>query len=314
MPQILAILAMTSVAGAVSALHEVKWRTSSGAFLDAKEHPEEVARKLSTILDGWKSKVDTALEGGYLGRKKESAFHKSCSTVATAIVEGSTGNRDDAKEYVTDICKQPAVILSSWRESSCLLFKTSIESAMGEASYENRENLDVAKVCSGVWDKLLETEGARQKKEAAEHAEAERKAAEQKAERDKRVAQMRAERQKRAAEEAKKNEEARKRKAAEEAEQKKEAESKRQAAELAAKKAEAEKAKAEAEEMAMAAKARYEEAEAAEREHHRLLAKANATAKELLEKTVDKKSNVTQSEVVAPNATKAEATQKSTTL
>mmetsp|Transcript_126922 Transcript_126922/g.237285 ORF Transcript_126922/g.237285 Transcript_126922/m.237285 type:complete len:362 (+) Transcript_126922:65-1150(+) len=272
--QALAILVLTGAAGAMGSVHDLQKRVRTTSFLASDLRPDLVARTLVDVVNEWKAQASTFMEcnatdsGANCGNTPK-AFQKSCGTVTMSIVTGSSGDRDVVKEYMADVCGQK--VLDNYHHDRCNEIKDAIGKAMVDNSYENRENFNSQKLCSGFWSKFVETERVRFEKEAAERAEAEKKAAEE-----------RAAAQKKAEEEAKVKAEEEAKEAKQKAEeQAKEAAAK--AAELAKKQVEeaaaklAEK-KAEAEEVARAAKQKMEEAQKAEQEHHDLLSKANSTA------------------------------------
>jgi len=226
--------------------------------------PEVVARTLSEVEDEWKSQAASfaecnTTETSECGSAPE-AFSKSCSTVVSAVVQASSGDRASVKEYMNTVCAENE--LSGWHAERCTELATAVTDTMLDDNYENRENFNSGSLCTNFWSKFVVEEKARVEKERAEREAAEKKAAEEAAEAAKKAAEEAAE--------------AQKQKEKEEAEQKA-AEAKRQAeeaaAELAAKKEEAEK-------QAEEAKAKMEQAQAAAQEaakHHREVL-ANNTA------------------------------------
>jgi hypothetical protein len=241
------------------------------AFLGNGMRPEVVAQTLSNVEDEWKAQAavfaecnsTSGLEGASIVNCEDapSSFGKSCSTVVGAIVQGSGGDRDVAKEYMVDVCSQKAI--SGWHQQQCHTLADAVRGAMTADKYENRESFNSAKLCTGFWSRFLADEQQRVAKEQAEHDAAEKKAAEEAAEKDKLFQ-----------EQLKKEAE---RKKAEEAAHKKE-EAAAQAAEAKAKVAEAAaraaQKKLEAEQVAEAAKLKKAEAEAAEHDQAEAASKA----------------------------------------
>jgi flagellar biosynthesis GTPase FlhF len=272
-------VAITLAAGVAGGANK---RNKNFLSLASDMQPEVVARTLSEVEDEWKSQAASfaecnTTEASECGGAPE-AFSKSCSTVVSAVVQASSGDRSSVKEYMNTVCGESE--LSGWHAERCTELASAVTTSMLDDNYENRENFNSGSLCTSFWSKFVVEEKARVEKDRAEREAAEKKAAEEAAEAAKKAAEEAAE--------------AQKEKEKEEAEQKA-ADAKRQAeeaaAELAAKKEEAEK-------QAEEAKAKMEQAQAAAQEaakHHREVvanntAHANATVA----------SNAT---VVAKNAT-----------
>jgi len=237
------------------------------AFSGNGMQPEVVARTLSSVQDEWKAQADVFAEcdstSGLPGASivncadAPSSFGKSCSTVVGAIVQGSGGDKDVAKEYMSDVCSQSS--MSGWHQSQCHSLALAVRGSMSADTYSNRMGFDSSKLCTSFWSGLLGAEKQRISKEKAEHEASEKKAAEE------------------AAEQEKQDEEQRKK----EAEQKKVQEAQRAKEEAQAKATEAAarlaQKKAEAEATQEAAKQKMEEAKEAEEEQD--MAKQAAAAK-----------------------------------
>mmetsp|Transcript_43343 Transcript_43343/g.81392 ORF Transcript_43343/g.81392 Transcript_43343/m.81392 type:complete len:318 (-) Transcript_43343:89-1042(-) len=268
---LVALLALVAPAGAGHSIRNQR------AFLAADMQPEVVARTLMNVEQEWKSEAAIFVECSGAGEGGDAvvdcneapkAFAKSCSTVVSAVVRGSNGDKDVVKEYMEDVCGQNSI--SGWQKDGCVDLAAAVEKIMTADNYENRNNLDASQPCLSFWSRFLETEKARAAKEEAERKEAEKKAAEE-------AAKQAAEAAKKAKEEAEQAAKAEaERKKAEEAERKK-----KEAEEAASRVAEAAKRvaekKAEAEAVAKAAKEKMEEAARVEKEHQDLVAKANLT-------------------------------------
>lgn len=233
--------------------------------LSSDMQPEVVARTLAEVEDEWKAQAAAFAECNATQTDEcgsaPSAFSKSCSTVVSAVVQASSGDRASVKEYMTTVCGEKE--LSGWHQERCTELASAVTDTMLDDNYENRENFNSNGLCTNFWSKFVVEEKARVDKERAEREAAEKKAAEEAAEAAKKAAEE-------AAEEQKKKEK-------EEAEQKA-AEAKRQAeeaaAELAAKKAEAERQAEEAKHKMLEAQAAAEEAA----KHHHSVNASNATA------------------------------------
>mmetsp|Transcript_29073 Transcript_29073/g.50838 ORF Transcript_29073/g.50838 Transcript_29073/m.50838 type:complete len:325 (+) Transcript_29073:55-1029(+) len=266
---LVALLALVAPAGAGHSIRNQR------AFLAADMQPEVVARTLMNVEQEWKSEAAIFVECSGAGEGGDAvvdcneapkAFAKSCSTVVSAVVRGSNGDKDVVKEYMEDVCGQNSI--SGWQKDGCVDLAAAVEKIMTADNYENRNNLDASQPCLSFWSRFLETEKARAAKEEAERKEAEKKAAEE-------AAKQAAEAAKKAKEEAEQAAKAEaEHKKAEEAERKK-----KEAEEAASRVAEAAKRlaekKAEAEAVAKAAQEKMEEANRVEKEHRDLLAKAN---------------------------------------
>lgn len=229
-----------------------------------KMNPEAVAHTLVQVEDKWLHQAMAvaacnASEASYNECTQDTMgeFVKSCKTVISAVVEGSSGDKDNVKDYLNDVCGQGE--MQGWKQDLCGNLSVALVSAMTEDSYVNREELNFEQICSnfmthGFMKKAVDDEKAREEQERV-HAEEEAKEA-----------------AKRAEEEAK-AEAARKK--AEEAQAK--ADAAKQAAEDAARK------RQEAQEQAAEAKRKEEEAAAAEAKKHDAEIAANATVAEAKE-------------------------------
>jgi len=270
------------------------------AFLGNGMQPEVVARTLSSVEDEWKAQAavfaecDSTSGGGSSivnCADAPSSFGKSCATVVGAIIQGSGGDKDVAKEYMVDVCSQKAI--SGWHQAQCHALSLSVQGSMSADKYENRQHFNTGKLCTGFWSRFLSEEQKRMAQEKAEHEVAEKKEAEEQAAAEKKAAEeakIEAERKKTEdAARAKKDAET---KAAEEA-----AQSKAKVAEAAARSAQK---KLEAEESAQAAKLKMEEAKTAEEEHAKTVAAVKAPeAAPKVEKKVTKEEVVFAKPIVA---------------
>lgn len=262
-----------------------------GAFLASegssgeRMQPEVVAMTLSRVEKEWKEQaiafVDCNATVDKVACKDASAsFEKSCSTVVSAVLQGSAGRRDAASEYMSDVCSQKS--LAGWQKLRCIdLADAIVKHGMTGDSYGNREKLDSTKLCGAFWLKFVDAErvreeverAAREKREAEEAAR-EKREAEEAAAAKKKAQEEAAAALKKAKEEAKAEAERR----ARDAKEQEAAEARTRAAETAARLAQK---KAEAEAAQKAAQQRLEEAALAEQEHLQLKAE-HAKAEELL--------------------------------
>jgi len=269
------------------------------AFLAATKHeagmmPDVVAHSLVAVEDEWQAKAvlfnECKAQGTQEARSDcmdaKMSFEASCSKVVQATLEGSSGDREDAHEYLDDVCDQK--VLDQWHKDTCLGFTEAVAGAMTQDSFDNREHVDVSHLCSGFWSKFLDVEAKRAEAEAKAKAETEKVKAEAKAKADA---------------EAKAKAEADAKVAAEEAANKAEADAKAKAEAEAKAKAEAEaKAKSEKEAKVKAdaeAKVKAQEEAKAKAEAK---AKTDATAKAETQVKVDAKAKAATAKM-AKNST-----------
>lgn len=229
--------------------------------------PEMVANTLAKVEEEWRKEAAVFTEGPKSeASSAPDAFAHSCATVVSAVIQGSGGDRDVAKEYMNNVCGQK--VLAGWHKQRCATLASRItEHAMLADNYANRQNLLPSKVCTSFWSVFVEAERTREADEAKEKAahdkvvaEQEKKAAEAAAEAKKIAdAAAKAEAEKRAKVKAARDQEASELKAKQDA-----AEAKVRAAESAARLA---LKKAEAEQVQREAQKKMKEAEVAEQEH-----------------------------------------------
>jgi len=292
-------------------------------FLGNGMQPEVVARTLSSVEEEWKAQASvfarcngTSTEASSTLVNCEDApnsFDKSCGTVVAAIIQGSGGDRDVAKEYMNDVCTQKSI--SGWHQQQCQALATAVQSFMTADRYENREHFNTAKLCKSFWVKFSEEEQERIKKEVAEREAAEKQAEEtasqeEKVHKEEEKKELDAEQ---AAAKAAAEQEAERKQ--EEAKKHAELEAKLKAAESEAKLAQK---KAEAEAIAAAAETKKKEAEMAEQEHAKAMANLDATkaapvAKENsteVQQKVEPAPTAVAPEVQAANVSLANVTEK----
>lgn len=247
---------------------------------DERMHPDVVAKTLARVEEEWKEQATIFTECNASLEKSgckdvPASFARSCATVVSAVVQGSSGKRGVASEYMANVCSQKT--LASWQKLRCTdLADAIVNHAMTADSYANREKLDSAKLCGGFWSKFVEAERKREVQEAAERAARQKKEAEEAAASKKRAEKAAAAARKKAQEEARAEGERRAKEEARKAREAKEQEAKRKAAEAKARAAEAAarlaQKKAEAEAIQKAAQQKLEEASKAEKEHLQLQA------------------------------------------
>lgn len=262
-------------------------------FLSGGMQPEVVARTLADVVDEWKAEAAlfadcNATHGDAVVDCADApnAFQKSCHIVAMAVVEGASGDKSVAKEYLADVCGEK--VLTGWRQGRCASLSQAILGMMSADSYDNRQTFNAGKLCGSFWLTFAEEEKARVAKEEADRQAQEKKAAEEAAARQKKAAEE-------AAAEAKRLKEEEAKRLEEEA---------KAQAEAAAKLVEAKKAEAEA--VAKAAKQKAEDAARAEQKHKEMLEKAKEAEKKIAAKAAPKAaSKPVAAKKSAPAATKA---------
>merc|ERR1740117_1578608 len=137
--------------------------------------PEVVANTLVKVEDEWRKEAAQFTEGS---KDAPESFAKSCSTVVSAVIQGSGGDRNVAKEYMNNVCGQK--VLAGWHKQRCASLASRItEHAMLADNYANRQNLLPSKVCTSFWSVFVEAERTREADEAKEKAEHEKVVAEQ---------------------------------------------------------------------------------------------------------------------------------------
>merc|ERR1719473_271866 len=105
-----------ALAAALPASSVLTFGGHARSFLGNGMQPEVVARTLSHVEEEWKAQAavfaecnsTSGLEGATIVNCNDApaSFGKSCGTVVSAIVQGSGGDRDVAKEYMVDVCSQ----------------------------------------------------------------------------------------------------------------------------------------------------------------------------------------------------------------
>lgn len=249
-------VALTLAAGVAGDARGANKRNNAFLSLAADMQPEVVARTLSEVEDEWKSQAASFAEcnstvTSECGGAPE-AFSKSCTTVVSAVVQASSGDRASVKEYMNTVCGENE--LGGWHAERCTELASAVTESMLDDNYENRENFNSGSLCTSFWSKFVVEEKARVEKDRSERAAADKKAADEAAEAAKKAADEAAEAQ------IKKEKDDAEQKAADA-----KAAAEQAAADLAAKKEEAEK-------QALEAKHKMEEAQVAAAEaakHHR---------------------------------------------
>merc|ERR1719410_2538474 len=160
------------------------------------------------------------------------AFEASCENLAVAIVKGSSGDRSDVSEYMSDVCAED--VLQDWHRDRCISLGAAITSAMSIDTASNRDDFASKSVCGRLWTQLQTDAKARVEKEraaraaaaaqAAQEAQARaaQEAAEEKAAEEQKAAEEKAAEEQKSAEEQRRQEQQRERVAEESRQQKEE--------------------------------------------------------------------------------------------
>jgi len=129
------------------------------AFLGNGMQPEVVARTLSNVEDEWKAQAavfaecnsTSGLEGTTIVDCADAptSFGKSCGTVVSAIIQGSGGDRDVAKEYMADVCAEAK---GAAEKEQCTEFSAGVEGFMTDDVEINRDELKFEKFCQTFWN------------------------------------------------------------------------------------------------------------------------------------------------------------------
>jgi len=132
------------------------------AFLGASMQPEVVAKTLSHVEDEWKAQARAFIKCE-LSENNEaqirdcddtpSSFEKSCATVVSAVVQGSSGNPKVLGEYMGDVCRQKT--MASWHQTSCVALADAINMKLTASHYDNRINFQAKPVCDDFWAHFL---------------------------------------------------------------------------------------------------------------------------------------------------------------
>lgn len=156
------------------------------AFLSSNMQPEVVARTLRNVEDEWKAQAAVFLQCDPKAKNSISivdcsdapvSFGKSCSIIAGAVIQGSGGDRNVAKEYMADVCSQSAI--KGWHQQKCQGLALAVSGAMSADSYQNRYNFNSQNLCAGLWSRFLKEEGESMAAEKVSREASLKKAAEQ---------------------------------------------------------------------------------------------------------------------------------------
>jgi len=145
-------------------------------FLSASMRPDAVAHVLLEVEDEWKAQADLFSQCSQQSEDMTAvdcnsapkAFEKSCGTVVKSVISGSSGEADAINEYLGTVCSQH--VMSEWHQAQCNKLAKSVKKALSGNAYENRENLNVPSLCTGLWSELLKDEQAKIVQEAKDEA------------------------------------------------------------------------------------------------------------------------------------------------
>jgi len=150
----------------------LRGRLEEDAFSRTRMNPGAAAKTFSAVEDDWRGQaaifVECNVTGGVDCSGGPTSFVTSCTKLAGAVVQASSGDRSAVSEYLTDVCGEPA--LASGRAETCRGFASMLTSAMGPDSYENRENLLLQGPCTSLWTHFETQERTRIEKERAQAA------------------------------------------------------------------------------------------------------------------------------------------------
>lgn len=232
--------------------HSARWQ----GFLasDTRLQPDVAAHTLVQVEEEWRMgaavyaecKVTHGISDPQCDHAV-GAFQKSCSTVVTAILQASDGDRHRVQDYMGAVCSESA--LQGWHQQRCSDLAEAVRGAMKFDKADNREYVSPALVCKAYWSRFTVEEAQRVVHEQVEREAQEKHAAEARLEAEREAAKEAAELQKL------KEKEEQERKAAQEKHRAEEA-----AAKLAAEREQAERQAAEAKQKMQEAQAAAEEA------------------------------------------------------
>lgn len=131
--------------------------------------PTVAAHTLSKVENEWRSQAllfaECQAENHTDCGRVQGSFQKSCSTVVSAVVAASSGDRDTVNEYMDVVCNEPE--LKDWKHDRCQSFAKAISNTMTADNYENRERLNMQSLCLGFWAHMSSEEAAHAARERA---------------------------------------------------------------------------------------------------------------------------------------------------
>lgn len=166
---------LLAVVPAAALAHAIRGSRSS---LASDMQPLTVARTLKRVQDEWKAQAAVFAECDKNAsiphlvncQDAPSAFGKSCSTTVNAIVQGSSGDKSVAGEYMKDVCKES--VMEGWHKQACEQFASDLNHAMSDDFYNNRYDFKAKSLCEKFWSRYTKEEKKRlvDEKAAAEKA------------------------------------------------------------------------------------------------------------------------------------------------
>jgi len=176
-----AVISLAFASAASAAVHH------GNGFLAGSMQPDVAAHTLAAVEEEWQAQASMFVEcSNATGdidadplvdcQRAPKAFAKSCNKVVSSMVRGSKGDRDDAREYLDDVCSQDE--LKGSRADRCRSLADGITSLMTSDAWENRNSLKTDSLCSNMWSQLMETEQVNMQKENLNHQQEEQKDAE----------------------------------------------------------------------------------------------------------------------------------------
>merc|ERR1712096_250469 len=125
--------------------------------------PELVANLLVEVERSW---VEDAVKNGGIDSMRD-----SCVKVASAIIQGSDGDRDRVGDYMDVVCGEKSI--QSWEKQMCLNFSQKITDFMRSDVEYNRDYLNVAKFCTSFYEVVEGTAEVEEKRRIQAKAAAE---------------------------------------------------------------------------------------------------------------------------------------------
>merc|ERR1719311_1580311 len=95
---------------------EEEWREQADAFADCNATATDASTECSAAAK---------------------AFGKSCGQVVDVVVQASSGDRNNVRVYLGEVCAEKQ--LSGWHQERCSALATAINRAMTDNNYDNRE-------------------------------------------------------------------------------------------------------------------------------------------------------------------------------
>lgn len=164
----LAILTAAGVAGVADAL-SISSASSSrvSTVLGTGMQPDVVAHSLAAVEDEWASQAALYADCEARGNQEALAvcvgarenFKTSCAMVVTALVQGSSGDKDAVNEYLGDVCNEK--VLTAWHKGRCVKLTDAVSEIMTEDTFLNRAKMQTAGLCKNMWSDVLKEEKQR---------------------------------------------------------------------------------------------------------------------------------------------------------